>query len=105
MKKPVRTDPINISSRRFSNVGNGGAEFAASARWDKKWWRATSTSSSETAAFNLAKRYFWGGATKHFAGPEERDAIFLDRRGEGLFRAFLKSSGGGNSEITQTHGS
>ena len=55
----------------------------------KDGWRASagrlkahSTGGASSAAVNLAKRFFWGGNTKAFIGPEEAKALHLAQRGE-----------------------
>ena len=75
MKKPITTEPIKITVTKFNDFGDN---FEARAEAGGRKMRATSTSTKEGAAHNLAVRHFFGGHTKAGGvGPEEFAAVRL----------------------------
>lgn len=87
MKAPITAIPIKIETEKRSQEPN----YIARCKGFKM--RATSTSTAESAARNLALRWFFGANTKTAGiGPAEQDAVELEKLGEGCWRASLKGA-------------
>lgn len=87
LKAPITAMPIKIETEKRQQEPN----YIARCKGFKM--HATSTCSAESAARNLALRWFFGANTKSSGiGPAEQDAVELEKLGEGRWRASLKGA-------------
>jgi hypothetical protein len=87
MKAPITVMPITIETEKRNEEPN----YIARCKGFKM--RATSTSTAESAARNLALRWFFGANTKSAGiGEAEHNALELRRLGGNSWRVSLKGA-------------